>query len=176
VKEVVSLDEVILIFRKSSGLVFDENLPGWHLYGADICMAARHAGKKCYAISAFCIHNTNTHSNNLLPWQFWKCYWFIRRRWQASLPIDTPCTRVTFWCWPVLHWHLVYLRNLVTQRPEKKKRADNPAELYRQLQARGILEAAAVAARIAGQAPEKKPLAADHSVKLRAVSCSENIK
>ena len=34
--EVRSLDEVVLIFRKSSGLRFDDRLPGFHLYGTDI--------------------------------------------------------------------------------------------------------------------------------------------
>ena len=36
----VSLDELILIVRKSSGLRFDDNLPGWHLYGTDMVQEA----------------------------------------------------------------------------------------------------------------------------------------
>jgi hypothetical protein len=34
-------------------------LPHYHLYGTDICMAAREKGMMSYAIPAFCIHNTN---------------------------------------------------------------------------------------------------------------------
>ena len=91
-----SLDEVVLIFRKSSGLMFDEYLPGYHLYGADICAEARRQGRKSYAISAFCIHNTNI--GGILPLEFWKCYLFMRRKWMNSLPIHTPCTRISLSC------------------------------------------------------------------------------
>lgn len=136
-KEVVSLDEVVLIFRKSSGLVFDEHLPGWHLYGADICVEAKQLGRKSYAISAFCVHNTNI--GGLLPSQFWKCYFFMRRKWRDHLPIDTPCTRISAWCWPIVRWHLVYFRNYLRGHGQKLTRAENPAEIYRQLQTRGVV-------------------------------------
>src|ERR1044072_4918685 len=109
VKEVVALDEVVLIFRKSSGLKFDEQLPGYHLYGTDICLEARRQGKKSYAIPAFCIHNT--HIGGSLPWQFWKCYLFMRRKWKGWLPVETPCTSIRFSCWPLLRWNLIYLRD-----------------------------------------------------------------
>ena len=136
-KEVVSLDEVVLIFRKSSGLVFDERLPGWHLYGADICAEARLRGHKSYAISAFCIHNTNI--GGLLPLQFWECYFFMRRKWRDRLPIDTPCTRISAWCWPIIRWHLVFARNFLAGRQQTLLRVANPAEIYHRLQARGVL-------------------------------------
>jgi hypothetical protein len=134
-KEIVSLDEAVLIFRKSSGLVFDERLPGYHLYGTDICMDARRLGRKCYAISAFCIHNTNI--GGLLPLQFWKCYFFMRRKWKASLPIVTPCTRISFWCWPMIRWNLVFFRDMVLGRQKKLTRVENPGKLYDELLAHG---------------------------------------
>ena len=138
VKEVKSLDEVVLIFRKSSGLMFDEQLPGYHLYGTDICMEARRQGKKSYAISAFCIHNTNI--GDVLPLEFWKCYLFMRRKWKDNLPIDTPCTRITFWCWPMIRWNLMYARNVALGTQRKLKRVENPGELYRKLVALGRVQ------------------------------------
>src|SRR3954464_2977128 len=54
-----SLDELVLIIRRSSGLRFDEALPGFHLYGADLCAAAEAAGMTNYIVPAFCIHNSN---------------------------------------------------------------------------------------------------------------------
>jgi hypothetical protein len=57
--EVETLDEYVLILRKSSGLRFDGSLPGFHFYGTDICMTARISAKKSYAISAFAVHNTS---------------------------------------------------------------------------------------------------------------------
>jgi len=149
-KEVESLDEVVLIFRKSSGLVFDERLPGYHLYGADLCMEAISRGKKCYAISALCIHNTNTE--RFLPLQFWKCYLFMRRKWKDRLPIDTPCTRITFWCWPIIRWHLVCARDVVLGRRKKLSRVENPGEIYDTLLARGVVPPARVQARASAPA------------------------
>jgi hypothetical protein len=139
-KEVVSLDEVVLIFRKSSGLVFDDRLPGYHMYGADICTEARSRGKKCYAISALCIHNTNTE--RFLPLQFWKCYWFVRRKWKERLPINTPCIQISFWCWPIIHWHLVSARDVALGRRKRLLRVENPAVIHGQLMARGVVRRA----------------------------------
>src|SRR4051794_37329697 len=76
--EVRSLDEVVLIIRKSSGLRFDESLPGFHMYGTDICLEAKRQGMKCHAISAFCVHNTNGYK--MLPVQFWQSYFLMRRK------------------------------------------------------------------------------------------------
>ena len=140
VKEVQSLDEVVLIFRKSSGLMFDELLPGYHLYGADICAEARRRGRKSYAISAFCLHNTNI--GGALPVDFWKSYLFMRRKWKDYLPIDTPCTRISFSCWPAIRWNIMYARNVALGRQRKLERADNPGELYRELVALGRVQRA----------------------------------
>ncbi len=53
------LDELLLVIRRSSGLSFDDGLPSFHLYGADICLQAQMGGMKSYIITAFCIHNSN---------------------------------------------------------------------------------------------------------------------
>ena len=123
--EVESLDEVVLILRKSSGLRFDPQLAGFHMYGADICLEARRRGRKCYAIAAFCVHNTSQYG--MLPWQFWKGYLQLRRKWKAQLPIRTSCTEITYWCWPVVRWNLVRAINLATGRDKPPgKRVSDP--------------------------------------------------
>ena len=53
---VQSLDEQWLCIRRNSGVTFDENLPGLHCYGVDICMQARARGLQCYAIDSFVWH------------------------------------------------------------------------------------------------------------------------
>lgn len=53
---VSTLDEVCLIIRRSSGLSFDSELGGYHLYGTDICLQAQKMGLKCYAIDACLTH------------------------------------------------------------------------------------------------------------------------
>jgi hypothetical protein len=92
-ERIQTLDEIVLVLRKSSGLRFDETLPYFHMYGTDICMTAEEAGRKNYAISAFCIHNTQP--GLILADDFYECYWHIRRKWKNRLPIRTTCVRVT---------------------------------------------------------------------------------
>jgi len=91
--EVQTLDEVVLILRKSSGLRFDERLPHFHFYGAALCLTAAHRGMKSYVIPALCIHNTQF--NLVLPREFYASYKKLKQLWPSSLPIQTSCIRVT---------------------------------------------------------------------------------
>jgi hypothetical protein len=91
--EVQTLDEIVLIVRRSSGLRFDSTLPYFHLYGADICLRAAQRGMKSYAIPAFCVHNTNQAL--VLPREFYRCYRHVKRTWKNYLPVQTTCIRIT---------------------------------------------------------------------------------
>lgn len=90
-----TLDEVVLVLRRSSGLCFDERLPGFHLYGADICLEAQRRALTCHVVEAFCIHNSRGMA--LLPWAYWQAWLYIRRKWWHCLPVMTPTLRVTRW-------------------------------------------------------------------------------
>ena len=90
---VQTLDEAVLVLRKSSGLRFDESLPHFHFYGTDICMIAAAKGMSSYAISAFCIHNTRQIL--VLPEEFYICYKHIKQSWKQCLPIETTCISIT---------------------------------------------------------------------------------
>jgi hypothetical protein len=54
--EVQILDELLMIVRADSGLAFDPDLPGFHCYGADLCLSARDKGMKNYVIDAPVVH------------------------------------------------------------------------------------------------------------------------
>ena len=54
--EVQSLDELCLVIRKESGLRFDEDIGGFHLYAADLCLEALCKGLKNFAIDACVKH------------------------------------------------------------------------------------------------------------------------
>ncbi|MBV8277705.1 MAG: hypothetical protein JO170_20925 [Verrucomicrobia bacterium] len=127
VREVSSLDEVLLIMRKSSKLRFDNQLPGYHMYGTDICLQARRHGMKSYVIPALCIHNTNGYG--MLPLQFWRSYFYMRKKWRSQLPIATSCTKITFGCWPAIRWNVVRAANLVLGRHRVRARFHDPARL-----------------------------------------------
>ena len=109
---VQTLDEIVLIFRKSSGLRFDDHLPHFHLYGTDICLRAEERGMKSYAIPAFCVHNA--HHYVVLPKEFYECCRHIRRVWKAHLPIQTTCLRITRLNLPMYgrRLHEAYLRHV----------------------------------------------------------------
>jgi Glycosyltransferase like family len=92
-ERVRTLDEIVLIVRKSSGLRYDDTLPYYHFYGADICLQAARRGFNCYAIPAFCIHNTQF--NLVLPKEFYDCYRHIKKCYRSELPIVTTCVEVS---------------------------------------------------------------------------------
>lgn len=96
----VSLDELILVVRKSSGLQFDDSLPGWHLYGTDIVQEALRKDMGAYIIHAPVIHNSLPIIR--LNADFAKCYDFLRHKWSSQLPLKTCCTRITHFGWPLL--------------------------------------------------------------------------
>jgi GT2 family glycosyltransferase len=129
-REVRSLDEVLLITRKSANLRFDERLSGYHMYGTDFCLEARRKGMKSYAIPAFCIHNTRGY--RMLPWQFWSAYLFMRRKWRSELPIATSCIKVTFWCWPIVQWNVNRAANIALGRHRPGNRVEDPSRLSMQ--------------------------------------------
>lgn len=128
---VQSLDELVLIVRKSSGVRFDERLGGYHFYGTDICLEANRRGLQAYAISAFCLHNTNGY--DWLPLAFWRAYWFMRKKWRAELPITTSCTTISFWGWPMIRWNVVRGINLLLRRHRPGRRVPDPIRLYHDL-------------------------------------------
>lgn len=90
---VQSLDEMVIVLRRDSGLRFDEALPGWHMYGTDIVQIARAAGRGAYAGALPCIHNDRYH--DALGADFNAAYRFMQRKWAAALPIRTPITKIS---------------------------------------------------------------------------------
>jgi hypothetical protein len=88
-----TLDEIVLILRRSTGLRFDDRLPNFHLYGTDICLRAEKMGMKNYAIPAFSVHNASY--SPVLPKEFYETYRYIRRAWKDVLPIYTSCQLIT---------------------------------------------------------------------------------
>jgi glycosyl transferase family 2 len=129
------LDEIVLIFRKSSGLRFDDALPHFHLYGTDICLRAEKAGKTNYVIPAFSIHNT--HPGLILPEEFYDCCSHIKQEWKESLPIQTPCIRLTRSNLPIYRRRLleVYLK-YVRRKEATGERVKNVQQLIGSLSAK----------------------------------------
>lgn len=88
-----SFDEMLIVLRRASGLRFDPDQPGWHIYGADIVTQARAAGKGAYLVSLPCVHNDKFHGT--LGPDFDECYYWFRRKWPNMLPVHTNVASIT---------------------------------------------------------------------------------
>lgn len=130
-KEVQSLDEVVLIIRKSSGLRFDQDLPAFHLYGTDICLEAARRDLRSYAIAAFCIHNSNSYK--FLPLEYWRCYFYLRRKWREKLPIRNPSVDITASGVPAILWNVRRMVEILRKGYHPGRRVADPAQLYREM-------------------------------------------
>jgi len=85
-EKVVSIDELVIILNVKSGIRFDDNMPGFHLYGTDIVQMALAVGKTCYVINAPVIHNSK--SVLFLDKNYYRAYFFLQRKWRLILPIQ----------------------------------------------------------------------------------------
>lgn len=129
---VQTLDEIVLVLRKSSGLSFDNGLPSFHFYGADICLRATIRGMNNYAVPAFCVHNTQM--NSALPREFYGCYRHFKEIWRQYLPVYTSCITVSRFDFP-LHARRMreaYLTH-ISRRKERDTRVDSPRAVVESL-------------------------------------------
>jgi hypothetical protein len=132
--EVRSLDEMILILRRASGLRFNEQLPHFHFYGTDICMSAIMKGYKCYVIPAFCIHNSNPIIN--YPREFYDAYRYVKTLWRGHLPIQTTCINISrmdseYW---LSKFKQIVGKLIGSRRTPPEGRVQDPEKLWKELQ------------------------------------------
>lgn len=130
-REAQTLDELVLIVRLSSGLRFDEKLPGFHLYGADLCLQARQAGMGCYIIPAFCIHNSN--GVKYLGRDYWRSYFYMRRKWWDVLPAVTCCSVISRSIRTPAAQCMSFAKQWVLGGAKVGTRSDDVVSLYRAL-------------------------------------------
>jgi len=126
--QVRSLDEMLLILRRSSGLSFDERLPGFHLYGTDICLEAEARGMRNYAVPCFTFHNSCGIKR--LPLSFWQAYLYLRWKWRDRLPIQTPCTAITAGCTPIINHVLWTSWSSIREKNKPGSRVTDPQHFY----------------------------------------------
>ncbi|MGB3731819.1 glycosyltransferase family A protein [Microbacterium sp.] len=129
-EEVATLDEIVIVVRRSSGLRFDVDLPGFHLYATDIALTARERGLRAVVVPVTVIH----HSRPVISLgpDYAAGYKFMKRKWSSSLPVLTmmgDIRRIPF--------HVVYLDLRVRKAAgfaRVRRDADgDPAEIARRL-------------------------------------------
>jgi hypothetical protein len=124
-----SVDEVLLVVRRSSALQFDGDLPGFHLYGADICASASLVGLSSYIVPAFCVHNSNGLKS--MPLAFWRAYLYLRSKWKDRLPLATCCTSISSSCMPMFRQMIADMREKIRPSREPGHRVEDIMDLYR---------------------------------------------
>jgi len=112
--EVRSLDEVVLVVRRSTNIRFDPRLPHFHLYGTDIVLSAADAGYKSYAINAPIIHNSNQLLG--LDHGYRTAFAYMCDKWSAELPVRTPICNLSSNRLGLLRAHFRISRKLLFRR------------------------------------------------------------
>ena len=126
-----SVDEMVIVLRRASGLRFDPELPGYHLYGTDICLQAWQRDLPCFVVSDFCLHNSQ--GLRRLPLAFWRSYWYLRSKWRDQLPLRTPCITIR----PGLLWPAWAVLDQLRNRRTPGARTDDPGRLFSELRRSG---------------------------------------
>ena len=105
--QAASLDELLLIVRRASGVAFDANLPGFHMYGADIVQIARAKGRSAYVVDAPVVH----HSRPVIQLDagYRAAYRYLQAKWRDVLPIPNLICNIERWPWS-LHWRAAQIR------------------------------------------------------------------
>ncbi|MFG0257216.1 MAG: glycosyltransferase [Phycisphaerales bacterium JB043] len=86
-RAVESLDELVLIVRARSGVRFDSDLPGYHLYGTDIAQRAITSGHPAVVFNAPVVHNSSPVRT--LDDSYIQAYRHMQGVWKDRLPLQT---------------------------------------------------------------------------------------
>lgn len=124
-QQVVSIDELVIILNRSSGLRFDEKLPGFHLYGTDIVQTAISCGFGAYVVHAPVVHNSRPVKSLVGPYT--AAYRYMQQKWKDVLPIPTTVVPVTQFAYPLFR--------TVLRKKVKNWLGLYQAPLYKQIEA-----------------------------------------
>jgi hypothetical protein len=127
---VQSVDELVIVLRRASGLRFDGELPGFHLYGTDIVQSAIAAGLGAYVFDGPVVHNSLPVSR--LDGSYRRAYRYMQRKWTSRLPIETTVVPLTRSGWALFNWRA---RNWIrgSRRLQVTRRCASPARMAQEL-------------------------------------------
>ncbi|GGE56942.1 hypothetical protein GCM10011517_25890 [Actibacterium pelagium] len=118
-----SVDELVIILNRASGLRFDPALPDWHLYGTDIVQTAGANRMEAWVAHLPVVHNDRFHG--YLGKGFARAYRAVWRKWRRELPVRTP---VLWLRWHGLDLALYRLRAWKSRRQRKERAGDTATD------------------------------------------------
>lgn len=128
---VESIDELLIIIRRDSGLCFDEGLPGFHLYGTDIVLTALESGLSAYVFDGPVIHNSLPV--RCLKSDYKAAYCYMQQKWRHRLPLKSLVTPITRTLWPLRFQQMRALKRKVSGSQYVMQRHPDSARLAREL-------------------------------------------
>ncbi len=128
--ESVSLDEVTLIVRADAAEFVDADLPGFHLYGTDIVLSARRAGRPSFVVDLPVVHNSVRVRQ--LDAGYRAAYSYMARKWRDHLPLRTCVVPIERAPWRLLRYRL-RLAWREWRRKDAPARDPDPAAIARRL-------------------------------------------
>lgn len=125
-----TLDEMLLFVRRGADLRFDEAMPSFHLYAADIVKTAEARGMRSYVIDTPAIH----HSRAVvaLDGGYKAAYRFMQKKWRRELPIHNLVCDITRSPLPLMLKNL-RLRRKHGGQPRPVEPRDDPSAIARRL-------------------------------------------
>lgn len=114
---IITLDEMVLIVRCGSGLRFDADVPGFHLYGADAVLAARAHGHSAWVIDLPVVHHSRPVIS--LGGGYFEAYRYMQSKWRNELPVYNlvcPLERSAWRYW-LTELRLRWKHRHLTERP-----------------------------------------------------------
>lgn len=128
---VVSIDEMTIVLRRSSGIRFDKNLPFFHLYGTDIIQIAMEKGLSAYVAEIPVIHNSVPVQS--LKGGYTRAYLYMRRKWKAKLPIQTLILPVENSIYRLLRTRFRVFVNMKKKQARSVSSTTDPREISKKL-------------------------------------------
>lgn len=128
--QVEALDELLLVVRRSSNLRFDEDLPGFHLYAADLIQIAKAQGLHSYAVPLGVVHHDRPVI--ALDRHYKQAYGYMQKKWRAVLPIPNLICPIVAHPW-MLAWRDFQIRRQRRFMSTRTAPDGDPAEIARQL-------------------------------------------
>jgi hypothetical protein len=91
-----SLDESLLVLRRSAAVKFDANLPGFDFYGTDICLTASRNGRQSYLLNVRIDHKLRDATGKPVNWELWLSK--IESDWYQLRVMQTEAYMKQKWC------------------------------------------------------------------------------
>ena len=129
---VTAVDEIVIVLNASSGLRFDESLPGYHLYGADIILQAKEKGLRSFVIDAPVVHNSR-YNPRPVDRHYIAAYRYMQRKWAAQLPVPTCVVPITRMGVPLIRHIMRREVKLLRSRKIERLRHPDPSQISKRL-------------------------------------------